>query len=233
MELKQDSPEGDRQRDRYLAAEVPLLLIARRQLDDRDRPAADDWLGVVTWDQLLPRLSDLSESEAWRSFLRILGSELREDRLGPHATRWCAILTEVRGDVLQAAQKILGAGEVSHANRGVRALADGGWFGLRVPADAQDGPAIVIELTGRSEVPALTVEYQPRPDRKLPRSCIDHLLRGQFERMPNGGYRHRDFPKDVDQGAIRNPEKEHVLAAVRHDLGVLDRSGALGWELKD
>jgi hypothetical protein len=172
IELKQTSGMGRRQARDYVSwSGAPLIVIANRPYEVPELSANTNWLGTILWKDLLPRITDLSESPSWPTVLRLLETEL--DDVSPYAEHWRASLREARDPLLPALRREIAKSTGTKDNEGVarwetrdvNRMKDGGYLSLRIPAAArrESSAAITIDLSGRTRVARLRVEYYPKP----------------------------------------------------------------------
>ncbi|OAI38496.1 hypothetical protein AYO39_00995 [Actinobacteria bacterium SCGC AG-212-D09] len=246
VELKIDAAFGEDQLRRYLESRTPLVAIIRSlptgpTLNKLADPGARNWLGVITWEDLLPGLKALPiqngrERANWRELLRV-ASQQDGDLSATRPPRGKAgrDARKALSDALPGIHKRLAATVVrKHGRVAGAALKEfvgpaeqQTWAGLEILI-RPSRRWVWIELeNANNRTPLLSVRWlAPRGASVRMKEAVAALERGGFERE------HGDF---VHETALQ-VKGEHelvpsVVDAVVKDLRTLVSAGTLNEEL--
>jgi hypothetical protein len=135
---------------------------------------------------------------------------------GRFAARWRPLAEELREPLLAHVQEILGAA-TSADMTGVQSRGAGAEFYIRVPA-GKDGAHVGVRMQSRTELPTLTVTFQPGYAFRAARRAAKALKGSEFTRPAQG----RNFGWKMH---LESDLPAPALAAAKASLDTLHRRG--------
>jgi hypothetical protein len=247
VELKIDAVFGPEQRPRYLSTRIPLVAVIRdRSAYDRarDTDLPGNWLGVVSWEELIPVLRALPISgnrarAEWRELvaLAIEDGDLiggRRRRSQGQCKQAAAILHAAWPEVCAA---LISAVELKYGKRAARRLEaeverkdSGSLDGAGIGIGLRSEPVVWIALREpASSSPVVSVSWRPPSGRGAAHRLRDAHVRLQalgFERRRAGGeyIRERWLPSS-DVRDLGLPDT--LVRRVTDDLLALVKTGVV------